>query len=74
MTTAVVLLWAMGKMTTEFHSYATLMQPPTIYIFKNIYLFMRDTEKRGRDIDRGRSRLPSGNLMQDSIPGLWLGS
>ena len=31
---------------------------------------MRDTEKRGRDIGRERSRLPAGNLMQDSIPGL----
>ena len=33
-----------------------------------IYLFMRDTE-RGRDISRGRSRLPTGSLMRDSIPG-----
>ena len=31
---------------------------------------MRDT-KRGRDIGRGRSRLPVGSLMQDSIPGPW---
>ena len=30
--------------------------------------FMKDTE-RGRDIGRGRSRLPVGILMQDSIPG-----
>ena len=28
---------------------------------------MRDTE-RGRDIGRGRSRLPAGGLMQDLIP------
>ena len=34
------------------------------------YLFMRDTE-RGRDIGRGRSRLPVGSPMQDSIPGPW---
>ena len=33
-----------------------------------IYLFMRDTEKEG-DIGRGRSRLPVGNLMQNSISG-----
>ena len=31
-----------------------------------IYLFIRDTE-RGRDTGRGRSRLPAGCLMQDSI-------
>ena len=31
---------------------------------------MRDTE-RGRDIGRGRSRLPMGSLMQNSIPGPW---
>ena len=31
---------------------------------------MRDTE-RGRDTGRGRSRLPVGILMQDSIPGSW---
>ena len=30
---------------------------------------MRDTE-RGRDIGRGRSRFPEGNLMWDSILGL----
>ena len=31
---------------------------------------MRDTE-RGRDIGRGRSRIPVGSLMWDLIPGLW---
>ena len=31
---------------------------------------MRDIEK-GRDIDRGRSTLPAGSLMRDSIPGPW---
>ena len=31
---------------------------------------MRDIEK-GRDIDRGRSMLPAGSLMRDSIPGPW---
>ena len=33
-----------------------------------IYLVMRDRE-RGRDIGRGRSRLPAGSLMLDLIPG-----
>ena len=33
-----------------------------------IYLFMRDTD-RGRDVGRGRSRLPMGSLMWDSILG-----
>ena len=39
-------------------------------IFKKdfIYLFTRDT-KRGRDIRRGRSRLPVGSPMWDSILG-----
>ena len=31
---------------------------------------MRDTE-RGRDTGRGRSRLPAGRPMWDSIPGPW---
>ena len=31
---------------------------------------MRGRE-RGRDTGRGRSRLPVGNLMWDSIPGPW---
>ena len=32
---------------------------------------MRDTErKKGRHIGRGRSRLPAGKPMWDSIPGL----
>ena len=40
-----------------------------LLFFKDfVYLFRRDTE-RGRDTDRGRSRLPSGSLMQDLIPG-----
>uniref|UniRef100_A0A8C0KMG8 COP9 signalosome complex subunit 9 n=1 Tax=Canis lupus dingo TaxID=286419 RepID=A0A8C0KMG8_CANLU len=35
------------------------------------YLFMRDTEReRGRDIGRGRSRLPAGSPTWDSIHGL----
>ena len=29
---------------------------------------MRNTQ-RGRDTGRGRSRVPAGNLMRDSIPG-----
>ena len=35
-----------------------------IYLKDFIYLFMRDTQR-----GRGRSRLPAGNLMQDSIQG-----
>ena len=30
---------------------------------------MRDNKERGRDISRGRSRLPVGTPMWDSIPG-----
>ena len=34
------------------------------------YLFMRDTQReRSRDLGRGRSRVPVGSLMWDSIPG-----
>ena len=36
--------------------------PP--FLKKRFYLFMRHTE-------RGRSRLPVGSLMRDSIPGSW---
>ena len=32
---------------------------------------MRDTKERGRDIGRGKSRLPAGGLRQDSISGPW---
>ena len=38
---------------------------------RSIYLFMRDTERereRGRNISRGRSRLPTGGPVWDSIP------
>ena len=35
-----------------------------------IYLFMSDTE-RGSNIDRGRSRVPMGSLVRDTIPGSW---
>ena len=41
------------------------------FILRFIYLFMRDTDReRGRDIERGRSRLLAGSLMRDSIPDL----
>ena len=33
-----------------------------------LFIYERHTEK-DRDISRGRSRLPEGSLMQDSIPG-----
>ena len=36
-----------------------------------MYLFMRDTEKeRGRNIGRGRSRLPVGSMMRGLELGL----
>ena len=40
-----------------------------IFLKDFIYLFMRDTE-RGKGIGRGRSRLPEGSPMWDSILGL----
>ena len=39
------------------------------YFFLRFYLFRRDIQ-RGRDTDRGRSRLHAGSPMWDSIPGL----
>ncbi|XP_048962118.1 WD repeat, SAM and U-box domain-containing protein 1 isoform X2 [Canis lupus dingo] len=46
-----------------------LMKDPVI-ASDCIYLFMREREReRGRDTSRGRSRLPTGSSMQDSIPG-----
>ena len=36
------------------------------FFFLRFYLFIHE---RGRDIGRGRSRLPVGSLLQDSIPG-----
>ena len=36
--------------------------------FYFVYLFVRDIE-RGRDIGKGRSRLPAGSLVQDAILG-----
>ena len=39
-------------------------------IFLRFYLFIHERHREsGRDIGRGRSRLPAGNLMWDSIPG-----
>ena len=40
-----------------------------LFIFKDfIYLFMTDTE-RGKDIEKGRSRLLAGSPILDLIPG-----
>ena len=39
-------------------------------IFKALFIHERHTE-RGRDTGKGRSRLPVGSAMQDSIPRLW---
>ena len=39
-------------------------------IFKRFYLFIHERHtERGRDTGRGRSRLPVGSPMWDSIPG-----
>ena len=40
----------------------------SFFLFKISFMHKRHTE-RGRDIDRGRSRLPMGSPMQDLIPG-----
>ena len=41
-----------------------------IFFFFLIFIHERHTE-RSRDIGRGRSRLPVGRLMWDSLPGSW---
>ena len=41
-----------------------------LFFFLRFYLFIHERHReRGRDVGRGRSRLPTGTLMQDSIPG-----
>ena len=41
-----------------------------VIVFEDfIYLFTETHRERGRDTGRGRSRLPAGSLVQDSIPG-----
>ena len=41
-----------------------------IYLFLKFCLFIHETHtERGRDIGKGRSRPPTGNLMGNSIPG-----
>ena len=40
--------------------------------FSRFYLFIHERRtERGRDTGRGRSRLPVGSPMRDSIPGPW---
>ena len=46
--------------------------PSFRFFFLRFYLFIHERHtERSRDIGRGRSRLPTGSLMQDSIPGAW---
>ena len=40
------------------------------FFFLRFYLFMRDTEREA-ETGRGRSRLPIGSPMLDSILGSW---
>ena len=43
------------------------------FCFHFLSLFLKTVfiHERGRDTGRGRSRLPAGSPMQDSIPGPW---
>ena len=46
--------------------------PSFWFFFLRFYLFIHEKHReRGRDIGKGRSRLPAGNLMWDLIPGPW---
>ena len=40
----------------------------SFFLFKILFIYSLETQ-RDRDISRGRSRLPVGNCMRDSIPG-----
>ena len=58
-----VVRWKVGVMT-KVHALILF------YFFKRFYLFIRERPReRDRDIGRGRSRLPVGSPMGDSIPG-----
>ena len=49
-----------------------LMQLRYMFQFLKKILFIHERHRvRGRDIGRGRSKLPAGNLRQNSIPGPW---
>ena len=41
------------------------------FLFKIFFIIHEKHRERGRDTGRGRSRLPVGNLMWDSILGPW---
>ena len=53
-----------------FFSLAALFFFQLYFFLKILFIHERRTE-RGRDIDRGRSRLLTGSPMWDSIPGVW---
>ena len=40
------------------------------FFFKISFIYSRETQERGRDTGRGRSRLHAGSLTWDLIPGL----
>ena len=45
-------------------------KPPPLPFFKDFNLFIHERHtERGRDTGRGKSRLPVGSLMRNSIPG-----
>ena len=50
---------------THFHLINTLFKKKFFFF---IYLFMETHRERGWDTGRGRSRLPAGSLMRDSVP------
>ena len=53
---------------TTFHELISLLAQKVF--FKRFYLFIHKRQKeRGRDTERGRSRLYAGSPMWDSIPG-----
>ena len=61
-----------GQRETLKESFLDQTDQKTIFFFLRSYLFIheRHRDRERQDTDRGRSRLPAGSLMKDSIPGL----
>ena len=67
-TSVSLLLWVDGDLPSSELSIGETAPDLCSVCFKDfIYLFMRQREK-GRDIDRGRRRLPTGSPMWDPDP------
>ena len=65
-----ICYWRSGSSTSE--SYIFCVKYFVLFcFFKILFTYSWAHTHRGRDIGRGRGRLPVGNPIQDSIPGTW---